>query len=689
MNGMKGKCGCKYCSKKTQKEITAEMGAAGIIPVSSVSMSPASQGVKRKPREQRIREGKRKETRTYAAIRPVRKALKPSSGVLKQPMLVDRDNDLRAIYASTSMELKRWFREEEVVWCVLEKPMVAPDNPHILIQYWPGVVDEVKFKAEPLPRPKETDPVASSSTPQLPPRPSSSTSQADPNAEDTVGPRLDPSEEPVPWTVRHYTKYKIQLLAVSHSYIVADHQVLPYPAHIPPEELIDFMLTFDPERLIFEAGKLSQFNPCPGPIPPSIYDAIPPYAAALQIASTLASYWSLTDEYEIKYSVTPSPSASPKPARLPLPTRMSLPAQSSAQSSASAVVSSGALESAINQASMANAQTSINVTPHTVHRDIHDIDSSTSQSELQRTTRRIVGMPPAPGAFVQMRFQGIWWGTERIWVDDFIRLKVPRRTLAPNGTDHILPPSGPGKLRSETYRDLGEENVTELGAGGRGVFLRLDSIFAVDVPTDDGGSTKEARVCGVLYELADEDWEEPRSTDALSKPSDPESNSNMDQSGPSTWGGLSVADDEGVVSARIGGSKIPNYPLPQPPDGYKLRPILKPGFEFIGALGLISGRYYPRILSHPKLRPIAEEQLPETGSVATLDNLWALEGLSGGYFNSMDPIKYKKSRMTMMQDADCEALSRLKEYAEQKRKESKPTNEHFDNMDVDFDDIYA
>jgi hypothetical protein len=220
------------------------------------------------------------------------------------------------------------------------------------------------------------------------------------------------------------------------------------------------------------------------------------------------------------------------------------------------------------------------------------------------------------------------------------------------------------------------------------VFLRLDSIFAVDVPTEDGGSTKEARVCGMLYELADEDWQEP-SMDPWSKSSGPDSKSIESQPGTSTSGGLLVAGDQGVISARDGGTKHPNYPLPQPPEGYRLRPILKPGYEFIGALGLISGRYYPRILSHPKLRPIVEKPFPETGSVATWDNLWALEGLSGGFFNSMDPIKYKKSRMTMIQDADREALSMLREFAEQKRLERKASIGNFDNMDVDYDDIYA
>jgi hypothetical protein len=443
------------------------------------------------------------------------------------------------------------------------------------------------------------------------------------------------------------------------------------------------MLACDPEKLVFETDTLSRFNPFSSPLPPSISDATPAYAAALQIASTLASYWSLTDEYQVKYSVTPSPPPSPKPARLPLPTRLSLPAQ---VPPTPIISSADSLENSINQASIANAQNTITITPHTSHRDVHDIDSSASQSELQRTSRRILGTPPAPGIFIQMRFQGIWWGTERIWVDDFIRLKVPRRTLAPSGTDHILPPSGSGKLRSDTYRDLGETDVTELGAGGRGVFLRLDSIFAVDVPTDDGGFTKEARVCGTLYELADEDWEEPSPTDAWSKPSGLDSKSNaVDQSGPS---GLSVTGD--IDSLKGGGIKQPNYPLPQPPEGYKLRPILKPGFEFIGALGLISGRYYPRILSHPKLRPIVEAPLQEPGSIATLDNLWALEGLSGGYFNSMDPVKYKKSRMEMMRDADREALNSLREFAEQRRMESQLANGNLDNnMDVDYDDIYA
>ena len=31
----------------------------------------------------------------------------------------------------------------------------------------------------------------------------------------------------------------------------------------------------------------------------------------------------------------------------------------------------------------------------------------------------------------QKRYQGLWWGGERIWVDDLVRLKVPRRELAP------------------------------------------------------------------------------------------------------------------------------------------------------------------------------------------------------------------------------------------------------------------
>lgn len=139
--------------------------------------------------------------------------------------------------------------------------------------------------------------------------------------------------------------------------------------------------------------------------------------------------------------------------------------------------------------------------------------------------------------------------------------------------------------------------------------------------------------------------------------------------------------------------KTSNYPLPAPPKGYRFRPILRQGHEFVGSLSLLSGRYYPRILSHPRLRETVSEALDrpeEDGGVVSSDNLWALEGLSGGFYNSMDPTRYKQNRVTMLQDADIEAMASLREYAEQEQKERQEAALR-NQMDVDDDaaDIYA
>ena len=42
------------------------------------------------------------------------------------------------------------------------------------------------------------------------------------------------------------------------------------------------------------------------------------------------------------------------------------------------------------------------------------------------------------------------------------------------------------------------------------MFMRIESIFVVEVPKSDGqhGSIKECRASGMIYELADIDWEE-------------------------------------------------------------------------------------------------------------------------------------------------------------------------------------
>ncbi|KAF9477581.1 hypothetical protein BDN70DRAFT_880969 [Pholiota conissans] len=706
-------CLCKYCAKKAQREITASMST---ILRTTPTSSPMPSRIKRdkgKGRDtgSRVKDVRPRDVKTYAAVQRTIQPMKASANVLKQPMLVERSNDLRGLYSKASMSVPRWFREGEVVWCALEHPIPSDATEGAAaIKYWPAVIDDVKLKTKPIPRDaNETVPQASTSSPMASTSATSLDSVAD---ESERGPILEPSAELPPWRVEQYMRYKVQFLGISHSIIVDNENILPYQAYMPTNEIMHMLAIFPVEKLHFDKPSLSKFNPCPGPIPPSFEEAVPPYAVALQIGSTLSSYWCLTDDYELKCSI-------------PLIPKPPLPGPSSSQFQPPRT-----LQEVIEAASRHNAQVSKSV-KSPFYEGVSTLNGETSESAINKTATRVLGVLPPPDRLGQTRFQGLWWGAERIWADDFIRLKIPRRSLAPNGENNILPPSGPGKSSLETWITTSTD-TTNLGAGMRGVFLRLDGILAVKVQTNSGLKT-EARVCGMLYELADEDWVDPidgsvanelpstnqtfvatSQTPAANGTSAPgvfvssvsSANGTSIVNGSMGTGVTSVA---GPSTKRENGKQIGSAPklaaepttsgpphaltLPLAPEGYKFRPILKPGHEFVGAMSLISGRYYPRLLSHPKMEPIVRGAVYQE-SIEESNNLWALEGLSGGYFNSVDPVRYKKNRLTMLQDADTEAIEELEAYKDARLAEKKGrgdanhlTEDNIDAMDVD--DIYA
>ena len=74
------------------------------------------------------------------------------------------------------------------------------------------------------------------------------------------------------------------------------------------------------------------------------------------------------------------------------------------------------------------------------------------------------------------------------------------------------------------------------------------------------------------------------------------------------------------------------------------------------ALTLISGRYYPQLLWHPLLKPSIENALGnsiEAGEgLRHAQHLWALEGLSPGFYNAVDPTIAKPDRLMMVKDAE-------------------------------------
>ncbi|KAK2463530.1 hypothetical protein APHAL10511_004281 [Amanita phalloides] len=631
-------CLCKYCSKKAQKEITASM--SNILRSSPTSQSPSPSRVKpvreKKPRQSapmRPRDRMR-DTRTYAAIQR-----RPE--VTKQAMLVERNSDLRAIFSKTDMKLKRWFREGELVWCALDRSVSSPgQHEDASIKIWPALVDEVRLKSRAVSRDNVPDVDASSKM----------------DIEEDDG-RL----QETPWTVQQYYSYKVHLLVVNKTLVVPDEKILPYQAYVPHPELLHTLQAYSPEKLNFDRDTMRRFDPCVDH-PVDFSYAVAPYAMGLQIGSVLSSFWCLTDEWTTTFTV---------------PQRHPLAAEPSTATS---------LQDAIVQAHRHNASIPM-----------------TEPSSSTAPNRNGIRMPE-PGTLVtQVRYQGLWWGGERIWADDFIRLKVPRRCLAPKGADNVYPPSGPGKTAREMWIRQGRD-PSELGAGARGIFMRLDGLMVVDVTQPDGKVKKECRACGMLYELADLDWEDPgqgkrkQGSDApsgssiepqalytngssqqentLAAPSLPPTafNPTLPGTEPATGQATTpLAMTSGSVGSASGPSKI-RYPLPDAPEGYWFRPILPEGHEAVISLSLISGRYYPRILSHPLLDDIMRKALVRPagdGGLLESNNLWALEGLAAGFYNSVDPTHYRGTRSVMVEEADRLAREQIEEYmARQGRDES-------------------
>jgi len=277
------------------------------------------------------------------------------------------------------------------------------------------------------------------------------------------------------------------------------------------------------------------------------------------------------------------------------------------------------------------------------------------------TPARPVALFTEPSAQVktQKRYQGLWWGGERIWVDDLVRLKVPRHELAPNGSERVLPAVPPSQDTIEHATQRGVEADYAPGSGERGLFLRITSIFVVE---------KKVRISGMLFDLVEDGFvgagvegkvgrqEDTSAFDVRSLDPVLLQGGNPDAS-PSerASNGFRPASDRQVLS----GPYVRSWNPPEPPVGYKFRSILKGDWEAVMDVSLMSGRYYPGVLLNPLLADHMGRLLRLKESV---HHLYALEGLAPGYYNSVDPETPKESRQVMLRDAVTEAKTRCEEW---------------------------
>lgn len=636
--------------------------AARIRPTSTASVERDGERRERRPRE----------PATISAI--IQKPLKP----FKWPKGPDkyvtpkRLKDLTAAYINKGMKMKRWAREGELVWAVLEYPIfiVGDSTPDNSILFWPALVKEIRLRTNINPKP--------SLIPQ-------NGSEMDVDAVRGLG---DPSGSHCgakdPWTVEQSHIYLLKFLGVTQQQVVQGTQILPYQAYAPsdtllatlkslPVDLVQIAREHNDVQDLVDATEtleqramtqITQFRPfeVAEDDPTQSYESMQKkaehaaraYCVAIQIGSRLANYWSPTDEFD--YRINP-------------------------EDSWSNTVLNGSV-------------------PRTM------------VSENGRLQRHSTGLLNGFDSPVQIRFQGLWWGAERIWVGELVRLKIGRHQLSTRayfikqpsrpskGTEHFIKQTDLLSLTREEEgsnamaSDDGIDSLDIMGAASRAVFMRIDGIVANGSPSDRT-TFRELRLCGTLYELADEDEESENEHVPTARPdikgkgtevprgSKSESTQSA-SNGPALPPALAerlanppkphpdgkvLTYDEAVALST---PRRQTFPLPQAPSGYRFRPILYDGYEAVMDAVLLSGRYYPRILDNPLMLPYvnAAKERPEVGQNKAL---WALEGLEPGVHNVVDPTKWMKSRAEMMNDATRIAERELVEFWTSRRSESGTT----------------
>ena len=235
------------------------------------------------------------------------------------------------------------------------------------------------------------------------------------------------------------------------------------------------------------------------------------------------------------------------------------------------------------------------------------------------------------------RYQGLWWGAEKLWTGDLVRIKPERSKF-------------PAEIRASFKPPASTEEHHER----RLLFFRIESIYVDKAPIEAQTSGGSCKVAGSIYETVDLDFEEPPEPFSTREPTHPHPLSQLSNPAPPSSKGKNKADME-------------QYPLPKPPPGFKFRQITKPGTEITFPAPLIAGRYYPDILTNPLIGLTADD-IENTVKGSTLadadrDNrvlvLLSLGGLEQGWINSMGAKYWKESRKGMLQQSVSEAQKEI------------------------------
>ncbi|KAF8511615.1 hypothetical protein BU17DRAFT_97032 [Hysterangium stoloniferum] len=298
--------------------------------------------------------------------------------------------------------------------------------------------------------------------------------------------------------------------------------------------------------------------------------------------------------------------------------------------------------------------------------DIHEPAPSTSDPTLNSTERVARVKRPVN----QIRYEGIWYGAERIWLGDHVRLLPEREAFTESLRCTASTSSDP------FWRQ--PRNITpSSGAATRGVLMRIDRIFVKNKKS----SPKQLVVAGPLYEVADHSPVD-EFTDTTDHPSD---SSPIDRI-LYPWELTSTPPLDNSRNERAHTTHIEPFLLPPAPSGYVFRPLLPPGTELPLPLSFIAGRYYHDILQweQPPQIPNPSALLTSTFNAAVQANAGMQSSLCcllPGRYNHATCTHIKlPNRASMIQEAVDIALGTFERKSGRPNKSSTTDD---DEMDVD------
>lgn len=258
------------------------------------------------------------------------------------------------------------------------------------------------------------------------------------------------------------------------------------------------------------------------------------------------------------------------------------------------------------------------------------------------------------------QYEGLWWGPEKIWCGEMVRLIISHEDLA----QHVYIS---GDLRPRAFSEKVENKVAS-----RGVLMHVREVFedtillsgrrgeqyGLDSDGNGRSAIKVCRVAGKLYEtfrIGEDDAQA-----SYPPESGPQDEMMLDTDLPNT----------STTPLSPPNTRRQKPHLPPPPPWHKWHPILHDGREVILDATVIAGRYYPEILSN-KCIPI--EEVAGEGGGQKAKEILSLGGLYKGQEIAIQPTLLIRQRSDAAREGEEEAISQLFEWWRERHLGDNPT----------------